>query len=133
MVVTEKNFNFNAFDMPLNFLLNIYNRKISLKEAEFEQRDLEKEIEKLEFNYTTKNEKEEEINGVLMYAKSLLEGRNKIIDMFNDDIFASEYLKKSDDAGYNYVLKDVNKFIEDIKSMEEKINLSLFEDFFRFS
>ena len=133
MVVTEKNFNFNAFDMPLNFLLNIYNRKISLKEAEFEQRDLEKEIEKLEFNYTTKNEKEEEINGVLMYAKSLLEGRNKIIDVFNDDIFASEYLKKSDDAGYNYVLKDVNKFIEDIKSMEEKINLSLFEDFFRFS
>ena len=119
--------------MPLNFLLNIYNRKISLKEAEFEQRDLEKEIEKLEFNYTTKNEKEEEINGVLMYAKSLLEGRNKIIDVFNDDIFASEYLKKSDDAGYNYVLKDVNKFIEDIKSMEEKINLSLFEDFFRFS
>ena len=133
MVVTEKNFNFNAFDMPLNFLLNIYNRKISLKEAEFKQRDLEKEIEKLEFNYTTKNEKEEEINGVLMYAKSLLEGRNKIIDVFNDDIFASEYLKKSDDAGYNYVLKDVNKFIEDIKSMEEKINLSLFEDFFRFS
>ena len=133
MVVTEKNFNFNAFDMPLNFLLNIYNRKISLKEAEFEQRDLEKEIEKLEFNYTTKNEKEEEINGVLMYAKSLLEGRNKIIDVFNDDIFASEYLKKSDDAGYNYVLKDVNKFIEDIKSMEEKINLSLFEDSFRFS
>ena len=133
MVVTEKNFNFNTFDMPLNFLLNIYNRKISLKEAEFEQRDLEKEIEKLEFNYTPKNEKEEEINGVLMHAKSLLEGRNKIIDAFKDDIFASEYLKNSDDAGYNYVLKDVNKFIEDIKSMEEKINLSLFEDFFRFS
>ena len=133
MVVTEKNFNFNTFDMPLNFLLNIYNRKISLKEAEFEQRDLEKEIEKLEFNYTPKNEKEEEINGVLMHAKSLLEGRNKIIDAFKDDIFASEYLKNSDDTGYNYVLKDVNKFIEDIKSMEEKINLSLFEDFFRFS
>ena len=133
MVVIEKNFNFNAFDMPLNFLLNIYNRKISLKEAEFEQRDLEKEIEKLEFNYTPKNEKEEEINGVLMHAKSLLEGRNKIIDAFKDDIFASEYLKNSDDTGYNYVLKDVNKFIEDIKSMEEKINLSLFEDFFRFS
>ena len=107
MVVTEKNFNFNTFDMPLNFLLNIYNRKISLKE--------------------------EEINGVLTHAKSLLEGRNKIIDAFKDDIFASEYLKNSDDAGYNYVLKDVNKFIEDIKSMEEKINLSLFEDFFRFS
>ena len=31
------------------------------------------------------------------------------------------------------MLKDVNEFIEDIKSMEEKINLSLFEDFFEFS
>ena len=31
------------------------------------------------------------------------------------------------------MLKDVNKFIEEIKSMEEKINLSLFEDFFQTS
>ena len=42
----------------------------------------------------------------------------------------SEYLKKSDDAGYNYVLKDVENFIQEIKSMEEKTNLDLFEDFF---
>ena len=41
--------NINTFDMLLNFLLNIYNGKISLKEAEFKQRDLEKEIEKLKF------------------------------------------------------------------------------------
>ena len=46
--------------MPLNFLQDIYNEKISLKKAEFEQRGLEKKIEKLEFNYTSKNEKEEE-------------------------------------------------------------------------
>ena len=58
MVVTEKNFNFNAFDMPLNFLLNIYNAKTSLKEAEFEQREIEKRIEKLEFNYKPKDKKE---------------------------------------------------------------------------
>ena len=31
------------------------------------------------------------------------------------------------------MLKDVNKFIEKIKSMEEKINLSLFEKFFESS
>ena len=30
------------------------------------------------------------------------------------------------------MLKDVNKFIEEIESMEEKINLSLFEEFFEF-
>ena len=45
----------------------------------------------------------------------------------------SEHLKKSDDAAYNYVLKDVNEFIDEIKSMEEKNNLSLFEEFFESS
>ena len=44
--------------------------------------------------------------------------------------FLSKYLKKSDAAAYYYVLKDVNKFIKEIKSMEEKINLSFFEEFF---
>ena len=38
----KEKFNINNFDMPLIFLLNIYNAKISLKEAEFKQRDLEK-------------------------------------------------------------------------------------------
>ena len=38
----REKFNFNTFDTPLNFLSNIYNNKISLKEAKFEQRDLEK-------------------------------------------------------------------------------------------
>ena len=63
----------------------------------------------------------------------MLENRNKIIKAFKDGTFLSEHLKKSDDAAYNYVLKDVNKFIEKIKSMEEKINLSLFEEFFESS
>ena len=47
--------NINTSDMLLNFLLNIYNGKISLKEAEFKQRDLEKEMEKLQFYYIPKN------------------------------------------------------------------------------
>ena len=45
-------------------------------------------------------------------------------------LFRLNIFKKSDDATYNYVLKDVKGFIQEIKSMEEKINLSLFEDFF---
>ena len=57
-----------------------------------------------------------------MQANDLLEYRNKIIDAFKDGTFLSEYLKKLDDAGYNYVLKNVNDFIQEIKSMEEKIN-----------
>ena len=74
--------------------------------------------------------KKEEIYQALMQANDLLEYRNKIINAFKNNIFLSEYLKKLDDAGYNYVLKDVENFIQEIKSMEEKINLGLFEDFF---
>ena len=67
-----------------------------------------------------------------MHANELLESRNKIIKAFKDDIFPSEHLKKSDDAAYDFTLKNVKKFIQEIRSMEEKINLSLFEDFFDF-
>ena len=65
-----------------------------------------------------------------MQAKDLLKYRNNIIDAFKDGTFMSNHLKESDDAAYDYALKDVNKFIEKIKSMEEKINLILFEEFF---
>ena len=68
-----------------------------------------------------------------MHANELLESRNKTIKAFKDDIFPSEHLKKSDDAAYDYMLKNVNKFVQEIRSMEEKINLSLFEDFFQSS
>ena len=56
----REKFNFNTFDMLLNLFPNIYNGKISLKEAEFKKRDLEKEMEKLQFYYIPKNK--EKIN-----------------------------------------------------------------------
>ena len=69
--------------MPLTFLSDIYNGKISVKEAKFEQREIEKKIEVLQFNYEPKSKKEkEEINGVLMQANELLECRNTIIEAF---------------------------------------------------
>ena len=68
-----------------------------------------------------------------MQADDLLEYRDKIIDTFKDGIILSEDLKKSDDTAYDFTLKNVNKFIQEIRSMEEKINLSLFEDFFQSS
>ena len=78
---SSKNKKFNTFRMPLNFISDIYNGKISLKEVEFFQRNLEKKIEDLQFSYKPKNEKEkEEINEVLMQA--------------NEMSFLSEYLKK---------------------------------------
>ena len=68
-----------------------------------------------------------------MQVNDMLEYRDKIIDTFKDGTFLSEYLKKSDDAGYKYVLKDVKKFTQEIESMSEKTNLSLFEEFFESS
>ena len=54
----KETFNFNTFRMRLNFLSAIYNGEISLIKAEFEQREIEKEIEELQFNYEPKNKKE---------------------------------------------------------------------------
>ena len=68
-----------------------------------------------------------------MQVNDMLEYRDKVIDAFKDGTFLSEYLKKSDDAAHDYVLKDVIKFIQKIESMAENINLSLFEDFFESS
>ena len=57
----------------------------------FHQRILEKKIEELKFNYKSKNEKEEEINGVFMQANDLLKYRNKIINAFKNGTFLSEH------------------------------------------
>ena len=55
-----------------------------------------------------------------MQANDLLEYRGKIIKAFKDGTFLSEHLKNQM-LLLIIVLKDVNKFTEEIKSMEEKI------------
>ena len=91
----KEKFNFNTTMMPLNFLSDIYNGKISLKEAEFKQRDLEIEIRNLQFGYESKDKKEkEEKSQVLMQENDLLEYRDKIVDAFKDGIFLSKIKKK---------------------------------------
>ena len=57
-----------------------------------------------------------------------MEYRNKIINPFKDGTFLFKS-KKTDNAAYNYVKGS----IQEIKSMSEKINLSLFEEFFESS
>ena len=97
-------------------------------------KNIREKIEELKFGYRPENvEEKEEIDRILMHANDMLEYRDKIIDAFKDGTFLSEYLKKSDDAAHDYVLKDVIKFIQKIESMAENINLSLFEDFFESS
>ena len=68
-----------------------------------------------------------------MQPDDILEYRDKIIDAFKDGTFLSEYLKNPDGTGYEYVLKNVKKFTQEIESMSKKINLSLFEEFFESS
>ena len=97
-------------------------------------KNIREKIEELKFGYRPENvEEKEEIDRILMHANDMLEYRDKIIDAFKDGTFSSEYLKKSDDAAHDYVLRDVIKFIQKIESMAENINLSLFEDFFESS
>ena len=130
----EKKINFRTFRMLLDSLSDIYNREISLKEAEISQRNFKKKIKELKFGFRPKNEKQkEEINGVLMQANDLFEYMDKITDAFKDSTFLSDHLKKSDNAAYDYVLKDADDFIQKIKSMSEKNDISLFQDFFELS
>ena len=65
-----------------------------------------------------------------MQANDILAYRDKIIEASRDGNFLSEHLKRSYNAAYDYVLKDVEKFIQKIQSMAENINLSFFEGFF---
>ena len=65
-----------------------------------------------------------------MHANDMLEYGVKIIDAFKNGIFLSEHLKISDDTAHDYVQEDVKDFIQNIESMAEKINLSLFEEVF---
>ena len=132
---SKERFNFNTFNKPLIFISAIYNGEISLKEAEIKQRDLDKKKEDLrDYKNKAEEEEKEEINEVLMHANNMLEYGDKIIEAFRVGNVLSEHLKKLNDAAYDYVLKDVNSFIqkisESIESKLEKINLSLFEDFF---
>ena len=62
----NENFNFNTFKMPLNFVSNIYNVKISLKEAKFEQKDLETKVGGLRFGYKSKTKEEKEKKGQVL-------------------------------------------------------------------
>ena len=124
---------FNIFGTLLSFLLAIFNSKITLK-----RQNLRKEIQKKKQDLrgcriNAGEEEKEIIDGVLMQANGLFEYRDKVFDAFKDGTFLSQHLEKSHAAACDYVLKDVNNFIQEIKSMEEKINLILFEDSFESS
>ena len=68
-----------------------------------------------------------------MQANNLSKCRDSIIKAFKDGTFLSEHLKNSDDGAHSYKLENVNEFIEKIKLMEEKIDSSLFKEFFELS
>ena len=55
----------------------------------------------------------------------------KIIEAFRDGTFLSEHFKKSDDAVYDYVLKDVNSFIQKIELNFRKYWFKFVQGFFK--
>ena len=56
----KEKINFNIFSVPLDFLLDIFNGKITLQKAEINQRDLNEKTEELRYNYKPKNTKRKE-------------------------------------------------------------------------
>ena len=58
--------------------------------------------------------KKKKTNRVLIQAKGMLKYRDEIIEAFRNGTFLPEHLKKSDDAAYDYVLKDASKFTKKI-------------------
>ena len=68
-----------------------------------------------------------------MNVNGMLENRDKIIEAFRNGTFFFFHLKKSDGAAHDYVLENVNGFIQKIKSISENINLILFSQFFELS
>ena len=68
-----------------------------------------------------------------MEANDMLNYRDEIIEAFRNGTFSYEHLKKSDDAAYDYRLKDASKSIKKIESMAKNINLSLINEFFELS
>ena len=67
-----------------------------------------------------------------MQANDLLEYRNNLLMHLKMVLFRLN-IKKTDNATYNYTLKNVKDSIQELKSMSEKINLSFFEEFFESS
>ena len=57
-----------------------------------------------------------------MHANDMLEYGDKIIEAFRDGTFSSEHLKKSDDAAYDYILKDVNNLFRKLNRWQKKKN-----------
>ena len=85
--INKERFNFNTFNKPLNFISAIYNGEISLKEAEFKQRDLEKKEDLRDHKNNAEEEEKEEIDEVLMHANNMLEYGDKTIEAFRDRYF----------------------------------------------
>ena len=56
-----------------------------------------------------------------MQANDLLEYRDKTIEAFKDGTFLTKHVKKTDDAAYDYVLKDLNNFIQKLNRWKKKL------------
>ena len=81
-------YDFNKFTSPLKFTLKIYNRNLTLKEAENDQPDLKIITNKLNNDYNPRKQaKRKEKTNVIKCAKKIYFMREEIIDAFKEGIF----------------------------------------------
>ena len=80
-------FDLNRFSLPLKFIEEIYNRKITLNEAINNQTELTILINNLNNDYSPRiTKKAKEKKGVLESAKELSDARDEIIYLFEKEI-----------------------------------------------
>ena len=80
-------FDLNRFSLPLKFIEEIYNRKITLNEAIDNQTELTILINNLNNDYSPRiTKKAKEKKGVLESAKELSDARDEIIYLFEKEI-----------------------------------------------
>ena len=80
-------FDLNRFSLPLKFIEEIYNRKITLNEAIDNQTELTILINNLNNDYSPRiTKKAKEKKGLLESAKELSDARDEIIYLFEKEI-----------------------------------------------
>ena len=99
-------FDLNRFSLPLKFIEEIYNRKITLNEAIDNQTELRILINNLNNDYSPRiTKKAKEKKGIVESAKELSDARDEIIYLFEKEI--EIMIKIKDDY------KNLFKYIED--------------------
>ena len=131
-------YNFSNFTFPFKFASKIYNKYITLQDAENNQQELKILINKLNNSYNPKiNIKRKEKKDTLKSANKLFIIREEIIKAFKNGIFLyidNKVEKESEEESEEEESKekklDENEFLKNIEDESKAFNYELFEKHF---